>query len=218
MSKTKVKICGVCKPSDMTELTKLPLDYLGFVFHPTSPRHISYESAKKCIQQLNNSCILSVGVFVNQTASEIQEVYENLNLKYVQLHGDISRKEQKHLPKHLARIYVIELSTHQDLTSSLSSLKELDAERDYVLFDLKKDEPNKNIHFTHLLPILKKVMPFRYFIAGGLNVSNINNYINTFSPFAVDMASSIEKENRHKNIDLIRQLIQIVHEENDASR
>jgi len=77
----KVKVCGMRDPDSIRDLSALPIDYIGFIFYPKSPRFVDAvppvampSSAKR------------TGVFVDERESAVrQRIGEGLEA--VQLHG-----------------------------------------------------------------------------------------------------------------------------------
>ena len=57
------------------------------IFYQKSPRYISLLKAREWVPEISGQ-VKKVGVFVNETAGTIQSVAEELNLDYIQLHGD----------------------------------------------------------------------------------------------------------------------------------
>ena len=83
----KVKICGITNLSDAEAAVEMGADLLGFNFYPKSPRYIEPQAACKLINQLP-AFIDTVGVFVNSSLEQINEMAAEGQLNWVQLHGD----------------------------------------------------------------------------------------------------------------------------------
>lgn len=83
-----VKVCGMRRPDNLLAIARLPVDWVGLIFHPESPRHVvpdpDLEAALLHIPQLK------VGVFVRQTPTEVVATVQHWQLDMVQLHGDQS--------------------------------------------------------------------------------------------------------------------------------
>ena len=80
----KTKVCGITKIEDAIIAENYGAFAIGFIFYEKSPRYINPEKAKKIA---NSVKIKTVGVFVNENSSKINEIAEFINLDYVQLHG-----------------------------------------------------------------------------------------------------------------------------------
>src|SRR5436189_5126986 len=87
-----VKICGITRLEDAQAAVtcgERSLRALGFVFWPKSPRYIEPARAKQIVETLLPS-VAAVGVFVDQPVDEVNGIAEEVNLDFVQLHGDES--------------------------------------------------------------------------------------------------------------------------------
>lgn len=83
----KVKVCGMTDSANLAEVCRLGPDYVGFVFHPTSPRFARGRiSGKDAIA--SSEGVARVGVFVDESPNEIAKTVEEYGLQAVQLHGD----------------------------------------------------------------------------------------------------------------------------------
>src|ERR1035437_6772729 len=83
----RVKICGITNIDDALLCSDLGADALGFIFYNNSKRNISVINADEIINKLP-SFISKVGVFVEQSPSEIKSIANNIGLTAVQLHNE----------------------------------------------------------------------------------------------------------------------------------
>jgi len=81
-----VKVCGMGDTARMHQLATLPIDMLGFIFYPKSPRYVVGRIDPEEIAKLPAS-VQKVGVFVNAESDEIHEIAESYFLTAIQLHG-----------------------------------------------------------------------------------------------------------------------------------
>ena len=192
----KIKICGLKRLADIEMANKYKPDYIGFVFADTK-RKVSHELAAELKDNLDSD-IIAVGVFVDADIEEILKLYRDGVIDVAQLHGAESEEYIKALKEktnhELKIINAIEMSQDKDL------LKYEDSIADYLLLDSGKGS-GKTFDWNLIRKDLKK----DFFLAGGLNVSNINQAIDEFNPYAVDLSSSLEvdgfkDENKIKEI------------------
>jgi len=73
----------------MHQLAKLPVNMLGFIFYPRSPRYVVGKIPPEEITKLPES-IQKVGVFVNENVDNIKELAKTYHLDAIQLHGSES--------------------------------------------------------------------------------------------------------------------------------
>ncbi len=84
----KVKICGITNLEDARHAIDVGADALGFVFYEQSPRYIAPQDAKEIIDQLP-PFVEKVGLFVNQTAKEIEQCSYVSHITLAQIHFDV---------------------------------------------------------------------------------------------------------------------------------
>ena len=76
-----VKVCGMRDAENIRKVEALGVDWMGFVFHRTSPRFVG-ELPDYLPQRAKR-----VGVFVDETEEQIMETVQLFRLDMVQLHG-----------------------------------------------------------------------------------------------------------------------------------
>ena len=93
----EIKICGINDASFALEAARLGVDYLGFIFEPSSPRCVDVMQAAVIASELRSTLVERasrppkgipriVGVFVRQTPAEILDIMDRAGLDVVQLH------------------------------------------------------------------------------------------------------------------------------------
>ena len=198
----KIKICGLKRLEDIEIVNKYKPDYIGFVF-ADSKRKITHDLAGKMKKKLDSS-IQSVGVFVDADIEEILKLYDDGTIDIVQLHGSESEEYIKNLKQksnyQLKIINAIEMSDEKDL------LEYDDTLADYLLLDSGKGS-GKTFDWRLIRKDLKK----EFFLAGGLNVDNIALAIEEFSPYAIDLSSSLET-NGYKDEMKIKEVMEAIND------
>ncbi|WP_407391269.1 phosphoribosylanthranilate isomerase [Methanobrevibacter sp.] len=196
----KIKICGLKRLEDIEIVNKFLPDYIGFVF-ADSKRKISHDLASKLKDNLDSK-IIPVGVFVDAPQDEILKLYENGIIDIAQLHGNESEEYISDLKKKtngaLKIIKAIEVSEDTDL------LKYDNSKADYLLFDSGKGS-GKTFDWRLMRDDLTK----EFFLAGGLNSQNVQEAIEEFNPYAVDLSSSLEVDG-FKDENKIREIMEVI--------
>lgn len=82
-----VKVCGIKYPDNREALEPLPIDILGFIFYPRSPRFVG-DAAPEQVARLTATNKDRAGIFVNAPVTEILHYAENFRLTHIQLHGE----------------------------------------------------------------------------------------------------------------------------------
>ncbi len=197
----KIKICGLKRLEDIEMVNRYKPNYIGFVF-AESKRKVSHELAAKLKENLDSN-IISVGVFVDAQIDEIVELYDDGIIDMVQLHGNESEEYITNLKENtnykLKIINAIEMSDNVDLERYDNS------KADYLLLDSGKGSGK-----TFDWRLIKDNLNKDFFLAGGLNSSNIRDAINQINPYAIDLSSSLETDGV-KDETKIREIMEAIH-------
>ena len=86
LQRMRIKIEGLRDPGEALKVAQMGADAIGMVF-AESPRWVSPEQARAIVDVLP-PWVATVGVFVNADAGTINRVVERTHIGYVQLHGD----------------------------------------------------------------------------------------------------------------------------------
>jgi len=181
----KIKICGLTRIQDIEYVNKYKPDYAGFVF-AESKRKVTPYIARELIHYLSPD-IKKVGVFVNMPVERVNEIIDICNLDIVQLHGDETPYYCTLIHKPVWKAILIKDS------SSLTDMDNYDV--DAILFDSFSKESfggtgrvfDWNIAASH--KINKKLI-----LAGGISANNVNQAIEIFNPYCVDVSSGVESD------------------------
>lgn len=178
---TAIKLCGLSRPSDIVAANELKPEYIGFVFAPKSKRFITPNGAEE-LKKLLDTGIKAVGVFVNESAEKVAELLENGIIDIAQLHGSEDDSYISLLRSLTSKpiIKAFRITEKADITAAVNSTA------DYVLLD-----SGAGTGTTFDWELIKDI-DRPYFLAGGLEITNVGNAVKTLHPFAVDVSSGIE--------------------------
>ena len=190
---TKVKICGLSNIEAVKTAVSAGADYIGFVFAP-SKRQVTLEQAAE-LAKFIPSHIQKVGVFVSPSRADLLEAIEKVGLDLVQVHGQVVDKLFENLP--CGSIQAVQVDEGGHVPNS---------QADYLLFDAPVAGSGRTFDWGQL-DTTDLSQPF--FIAGGLNEDNVEEAIQHFTPFAVDVSSGVES-NGQKDHEKIRRFIERV--------
>lgn len=196
----KIKICGIKNIDDAITTIELGADALGFVFAPSS-RQMTPEAVKNIIEDLP-PFTTTVGVFVNSTPEEINEIADYTGIQVAQLHGD-------ELPEdcQAVKIPVIKAIRVKD-ASSLLNLENYEPYVKGFLLDTYVPGNQGGTGLTFNWQLVSQAKAYgNIILAGGLSPDNIADAIRTTLPFGVDVSSGVET-NGQKDIEKISQFIQ----------
>ena len=190
---TKVKICGLSTKEAVKTAVSAGADYIGFVFAP-SKRQVTVEQAIE-LAKFIPSHIQKVGVFVSPSRADLLEAIEKVGLDLVQVHGQVVDKLFENLP--CGSIQDVQIGEGEHVPNS---------QADYLLFDAPVAGSGQIFDWGRL-DTTELAQPF--FIAGGLNEDNVEEAIQHFTPYAVDVSSGVETDGQ-KDHEKIRRFIERV--------
>ena len=185
---TKVKICGLSRPEDIFQANKLKPDYIGFVFYPKSKRAVTQSQAALLKAMLDKE-IKAVGVFVNADIAFIEKLAQLRIIDLVQLHGD---EDSLYIQELRKRVYIpIIKAIRVQGEESLQNLRNYPV--DFFLFDTYKPGQYGGTGERFNLELEGVTIPKPYFIAGGLDASNVAQVIaQNPHAYAVDVSGGVE--------------------------
>lgn len=196
----KIKMCGLRSLEDIELVNRYRPDYVGFVF-AQSKRKVSHELAARMKKNLSDD-IVSVGVFVDASQDEILKLFEEGVIEIAQLHGGESEDFINNLKEksnsELKIIKAIEISQDIDIK------KYDDSQADYLLLDSGKGS-GKTFDWS----LVKKDINKKFFLAGGINISNVREAIDEFDPYAIDLSSGLETDGV-KDENKIREIMEAI--------
>lgn len=200
----KVKICGNTNPEDVKLAVEFGADYLGFIF-AEGRRKIDVRTAASimgAVPDLKNF----VGVFLNQPKQEVENIAKDLDLKILQFHGD---ETALYCQSFLDKGYEVIKTFRIKDAMSLKRLDEYNVTA--FLFDTysKDEKGGTGLPFDWNLICDRPNVSDKLFLAGGLNVKNVRQAIEKVRPYAVDVASGVEKEPGKKDPALLQEFIHL---------
>ena len=196
----KIKICGLRRLEDISIVNRYKPDYVGFVF-ADSKRKVSHDFAYEMKSNLSSD-IVPVGVFVDADIGEIVELFDRGIIEIAQLHGleseDYINKLRENTNGELKIINAIEMSDEKDLLEYDNSIS------DYLLLDSGKGSGK-----TFDWGLIRKDLNKEFFLAGGINISNITEAIEEFNPYAIDLSSGVETDG-FKDENKIGEIMEVI--------
>lgn len=197
-----VKVCGMRDPQNITQLSRLPIDYMGFIFWEKSKRFVDQPTPELSQQ------ITKVGVFVDASKSYILQMAQTHQLKALQLHGNESPQVCAQLK---AKGFVIVKAFAVGKSFDFNRLQAFEPHCDFFLFDTKSDLPGgsgQQFDWT-LLNAYNSTTPF--WISGGIgpgDVAAIQELKKKKLPLhSIDLNSKFETAPAQKDIALLEEFL-----------
>ena len=207
----KIKICGLTRKEDLQFCQKCGVDYVGFIFHPPSPRNVIPSVVAEWSKGIG-SPPARVGVFVRQRAEEVVEIMEQCRLDFAQLHGDQDEEfcRKVGVSRVIKVLWPERCSTVQELQREMERFAPFCA---HFLLDAGKSGGGHgrkmDISFLKEIEILRPI-----FLAGGLTPDmfdpqcSMSRYFKKI--FALDFNSGVEERPGIKDKQKIAKVLESV--------
>ncbi len=201
---TKIKICGLYRAVDVNYVNQSKPDYIGFIFWPKSHRYVTMDVARTLKDALDSS-IKAVGVFVDEDSETILAIVKAGIIDIVQLHGSETEETVRYI-KDNSGVPVIKAVKMKNGDEHAAWA---DSSADFLLLDSGMGT-GKPFDWSSAKTRPKK--PF--FLAGGINDTNVQEAIRLFRPYAVDLSSSVETDKK-KDPEKIERVVSAVRNYNE---
>ncbi len=178
-------------------------DAIGLVFYAKSPRAVSVQQARAIIAALP-PFITTVGLFVNASRCEINELLEAVPLDLLQFHGDESPAdcEGYHRPWFKA----LRVGNGEDIAAQIARYPNASA----ILLDTfvagVPGGTGERFDWSLIPPTLPKPL----ILAGGLTADNVQQAIAQVRPYAVDVSGGVEASKGIKDAGKVAAFVQRV--------
>ncbi len=206
---TKIKVCGIKTIHAALEAIDAGADYLGFNFYPKSVRFVDKITCMQITTALKKEhlTVKLVGVFVNSSANEVNNIMDTCSLDLAQLHGDES-------PELFAQLSPRAFKAFRGIPSEIGSYGRIDAPA-FLLDAAVKGlygGSGKTADWSTAAELAKR---FQLFLAGGLNPKNVAAATRNVQPWGVDVASGVETGAGEKDASKMKAFVLAVRSASD---
>ena len=196
----RIKICGITRVEDALAAAEAGADAIGLVFYKQSPRAVTVQQAQQIIAALP-PFITTVGLFVNSSRSELNEILDAVPLDLLQFHGDERAAECESYQRPYLK--ALRVKAGDDVRAEIDSYPSAAG----ILLDTYvagvpggTGEP-----FDWSLVPADASKPI--VLAGGLSPDNVGEAISRVRPYAVDVSGGVEQGKGIKDVEKIRAFI-----------
>lgn len=206
---TRVKICGLTRPQDVSAAVEAGAAYVGFVFFEKSPRNVSVEQAARLALEVPAGCC-KVALTVNADDATLDAILRDVPLDMLQLHG-------AETPERVAEVkarYGLPVMKAVGVAdaSDLAKLDIYGKVADQILVDTKPPRgavlPGGNgVSFDWTL-IAGRRWPVPWMLAGGLTAQNAAEAVRITGARQLDLSSAVESAPGIKDAQLIAEFIE----------
>lgn len=197
----EIKVCGMRLPDQIRQLAEIPIDYIGLIFHTSSPRYVDQEFAPLLFGDKKK-----VGVFVNSPIEQILYIQSRYQLDAVQLHGQESPELCASIQNR--GIEVIRAFS-VDKNFDFNKVLDFDGYADRFIFDARGDAPGGNgVRFDwNKMKEYDGATPF--LLAGGISYNHLDEikYFDHPACIGIDINSKFERAPGDKDLITIKKFV-----------
>lgn len=212
--KNLIQIAGVIDIEEAKLLMQLGVDYLGFPLRlPVNKEDLTEEEAIEVIKTITPPHQSVLITYLNK-ADEIISFCDKLNVKIVQLHGDIRFDELVRTKTLRPDIEIIKslVVANDNYDKLVKTVETFSPYVDAYITDTFDPETGAEgaTGKTHDWSISKKLVelsPKPVIIAGGLNPANVKQAILEIKPAGVDVHTGVELPDGRKSEELVKAFI-----------
>lgn len=200
--RTRIKICGLTRESDVDAAVDAGVDAVGFVLYEKSPRHVTLARAQALARQLP-PFVTPVLLLVNAGDAFVREAIAVLPQALLQFHGDesVAQCENSGHPY----IRAARMASGFNLLDFAQQFSKAQA----MLVDAHVEGygGGGEVFDWSWLP---SRLPCPMILSAGLNPGNVAKGVASVRPWAVDVSSGVESGKGIKDAALMRQFCQAV--------
>jgi len=231
--RTRIKICGFTRAQDVQAACTLGVDAVGLVFYPSSPRHVSLQTAVTLSRQVP-ALVSVVALFVNPTEQTVRQTMAAVQPHVLQFHGEETPQFCRQFQQPYFKAFRVGSagrgsvegggtdggdmdSAGVQTASELATVCQRYPDAAGWLFDsYSADYGGSGISFeTALLDDVRKLSKTRpdtppIILSGGLNAATVGGMIQRLRPWAVDVSSGVEEAKGIKSADKMAAFVRAV--------
>ncbi len=195
----RIKICGITNIEDARFCEDAGADALGFILYPGSKRYIEPERLKIITAGLG-PFMIKVGVFVNETVENVNQIAAECGLSMVQLHGEEDQTYIQKIKLPVIKGFRVTKNFHYDKLENYHNC--------YFLLDAFSESEYGGSGHTFDWQNIPVTLREKIILAGGITRDNLEQIFTKIKPAAIDLSSSIEKEPGIKDHKKVSELFQ----------
>ena len=203
--KRKIKICGITSLEDADNSLQFGADVLGFNLYSKSKRYIDLNASSNLIGQISIP-FEKVFVFVNEDEGYVAECLKEVPDAIPQFHGE----EDPVYCESFGRNYIKAIRVKKGVDLEDSFRKFYSASM--MLLDSYSDKSYGGTGSSFNWNLIEKNLNKPFFLAGGLNSSNLKEALKKTDPAGIDLNSGVELSPGIKDEALLKDCIKLIRE------
>lgn len=213
----RVKICGLRSRAEVDAAVLAGASYVGLVFFPPSPRHVSVADARWVLGAVPDG-VVRVALTVNASDEDLAHLVETLPIDMLQLHGRESpgRVADVRARFRLPVMKAVGVSGPADL----DQIGVYGRVADQVLVDARPgpdaSRPGGNGTAFDWRLLTRQGWTQPWMLAGGLTPENVGAAVRLTRAAQVDVSSGVESRPGYKDLGRIRDFVRAAQAEPEA--
>lgn len=203
--RTRIKICGFTQVKNAVEAANLGVDAIGLVFYPPSPRNVSIEQAVNIVNALP-AFVTVVALFVDAQEAQIRDILSKVSIDCLQFHGDETAKACRLYKKPYMK--AVRMKPGLDVMALAEEYNDASA----LLLDAYHPGIKGGSGSQFDWELIPAQCPLPVVLAGGLQVDNARQAVETVRPYALDVSSGVESSKGIKDVAKMAAFIQAIKE------
>ncbi len=207
----QVKICGINSADALEAAARGGARHIGLNFYPPSPRSVSPELAKELARAVPTG-VRAVGLFVEPSDADLEDIISQVPLDTIQLHGDET-------PGRVAEIRAqtgipVMKAIRVGQAADLDGVSDYEAVVDSILFDARLPKSVSSLPGGNGVPfdwslLAGLTLSKPWMLSGGLTSANLAEAVEQTGADRVDTASGVEDRPGHKTPALIGEFLAV---------
>jgi phosphoribosylanthranilate isomerase len=186
--RTRVKICGITRPSDARAAAEAGADAIGLVFYPPSPRYLSAERALE-IRDALPPFVQTVALFVNPDAAQVAQVIGRVRPGMLQFHGEETAQFCRQFGMPYIKACRVGGGVRQGV-DLLEYLRPFSSAAAWLVDSYVPEYGGVGERFDW--SIVPRPLERPLVLSGGLAPDNVGEAIRRMRPWGVDVSSGVE--------------------------
>ncbi|MCM2319982.1 MAG: phosphoribosylanthranilate isomerase [Pseudomonas sp.] len=203
MPVVRSKICGITRIEDALLAADAGADAIGLVFYARSPRAVEVQQARAIIAALP-PFVTTVGLFVNASRDELNEILEAVPLDLLQFHGDETADDCAGY--HRPYIKALRVRPGEDIKARCAEFPQAAG----ILLDTFVPGVPGGTGETFDWSLVPENPGCPIILAGGLTAENVAAAIRRVRPWAVDVSGGVEASKGVKDAAKVRAFVAAV--------
>lgn len=212
MLRTRVKICGITRVSDLQAAADAGVDAVGLVFYPKSSRLVTIDQARE-LRRAAPAFVSVTALFVNADEAFVQQVLTEVRPDLLQFHGDETPEFCAGFNHPYMKAFRVGGPGLEDASSVHRACRAYSTAAGWLFDSYSPGYGGSGLTFdTALLDEVRASSGARPLVlAGGLKPDNVAAALLQVRPYGLDVSSGVEESGGIKSPEKITAFMKAVY-------